>query len=93
MISLQNRIKTLMLLLALSATAATASSCGGSRAKANANQEPTPEAPAAVEVSTVPAVSRNLPRFVEATGSLAADEQTDVAPSVGGKVVYALGSN
>jgi multidrug efflux pump subunit AcrA (membrane-fusion protein) len=30
---------------------------------------------------------RELPRFFEATGSLAGDEQTDVAPSIAGKVV------
>jgi multidrug efflux pump subunit AcrA (membrane-fusion protein) len=89
MISLQNQTRTLVLLLALSASIASASSCGGSRAKANANanQEAAPAAPAAVEVSTAPAVSRNLPRFVEATGGLAADEQTDVAPTVAGRVV------
>jgi multidrug efflux pump subunit AcrA (membrane-fusion protein) len=87
MISLQNRTRTLFLLLALSASAASASSCGGSRAKADANQEAAPAAPAAVEVSTSPAVGRNLPRFVEATGGLAADEQTDVAPTVAGRVV------
>lgn len=87
MISLQHKVKTLVLLLALCASAATAASCGGSRAKANANQEAQPTAPSAVEVSTAPAVSRNLPRFVEATGGLAADEQTDVAPTVAGRVV------
>ncbi len=89
MISLQHKIKTLILLLALSASVVTATSCGGSRAKANANanQEAQTAAPAAVEVSTAPAVSRNLPRFVEATGGLAADEQTDVAPTVAGRVV------
>jgi multidrug efflux pump subunit AcrA (membrane-fusion protein) len=35
----------------------------------------------------VTAISRQLPRFFDATGSLAADEQADVAPSVAGKVV------
>jgi multidrug efflux pump subunit AcrA (membrane-fusion protein) len=30
---------------------------------------------------------RELPRFFEATGSLAGDQQTDVAPSIAGKVV------
>ena len=87
MISLQHRTKTFVLLLALCASVFTATSCGGSRAKANANQEAAPGAPAAVEVSTAPAVSRNLPRFVEATGGLAPDEQTDVAPTVAGRVV------
>ncbi|HEY3582588.1 MAG TPA: efflux RND transporter periplasmic adaptor subunit, partial [Pyrinomonadaceae bacterium] len=33
------------------------------------------------------AIKRDLPRFFEATGSLAGDEQTDVAPQTAGKVV------
>jgi multidrug efflux pump subunit AcrA (membrane-fusion protein) len=40
-----------------------------------------------VDVTTAPAIQRDLPRFIEATGGLAADEQTDVAPIVGGRVV------
>ena len=42
--------------------------------------------PTAVEVSTTPAILRQLPRYFEATGSLAANEQTDVAPETSGKV-------
>lgn len=87
MISLQHQSKTLVLLLALCVSVAASASCGGSRAKANNNQEAAPATPAAVDVSTAPAISRNLPRFVEATGGLAADEQTDVAPTVAGRVV------
>jgi multidrug efflux pump subunit AcrA (membrane-fusion protein) len=41
----------------------------------------------AVEVTTAPAIVRELPRFFEATGSLNGDEQTDVSPSISGKVV------
>ncbi|HEU4594355.1 MAG TPA: efflux RND transporter periplasmic adaptor subunit [Pyrinomonadaceae bacterium] len=87
MISLQHQSKTLVLLLALCVSVAVSASCGGSRAKANNNQEAAPATPSAVDVSTAPAISRNLPRFVEATGGLAADEQTDVAPTVAGRVV------
>ncbi|HEV2827887.1 MAG TPA: efflux RND transporter periplasmic adaptor subunit [Pyrinomonadaceae bacterium] len=43
--------------------------------------------PAAVEVSTATAITRELPQFFEATGSLSGDEQTDVSPSIAGKVV------
>jgi multidrug efflux pump subunit AcrA (membrane-fusion protein) len=61
-------------------------SCGGS--KANVRTEATPAiSPAVVDVSTTPAITRELPRFFEATGSLAGDQQTDVAPSIAGKVV------
>ncbi len=42
---------------------------------------------AAIEVTTAQAITRDLPRFFEATGSLAGDQQTDVAPSIAGKVV------
>src|SRR5438270_1720188 len=74
--------------LLVGSLAIAAASCGGSRAqsdaKANANAA---VAPQAVDVTTAPAVSRDLPRFIEATGSLAADVQTDVAPTVGGRVV------
>ncbi len=61
-------------------------SCGGS--KANVRNEATPVTlPAVVDVTTAPAITRDLPRFFEATGSLAGDQQTDVASSIAGKVV------
>ena len=41
----------------------------------------------AVEITTAAAIQRDLPRFFEATGSLAGDQQTDVAPQTAGKVV------
>ncbi|MDQ3472392.1 MAG: biotin/lipoyl-binding protein, partial [Acidobacteriota bacterium] len=60
-------------------------SCGGSKANVTTDSA-TVAAPAAVEVTTAPAILRDLPRFFEATGSLAGDQQTDVAPSIAGKV-------
>jgi len=84
----RNLLKTTAALALVAALGLTAASCGGSRAQANKKQEPAaPAAPAAVDVTTAPAIQRDLPRFVEATGSFAADEQTDVAPIVGGRVV------
>jgi multidrug efflux pump subunit AcrA (membrane-fusion protein) len=59
----------------------------GSRAQANKQAPEVAPTPADVEVATAAAVRRDLPRYVEATGGLAADEQTDVAPTVGGRVV------
>ena len=85
----RQQAQTLLLLLALVALAIFAASCGGSaqaNKKADASASPTP--PPAVDVTTAPAIMRQLPRFIEATGSLAADEQTDVAPTVGGRVVF-----
>jgi multidrug efflux pump subunit AcrA (membrane-fusion protein) len=62
-----------------------AAACGGS--KANVRQEQATAQPAAVDVTTATAIVRELPQFFEATGSLTGDEQTDVAPSIAGKVV------
>jgi RND family efflux transporter MFP subunit len=60
--------------------------CGGSKASpantVNANNQP-----AIVDVTTAQAVIREIPTYFEATGNLASDAQTDVAPSVGGKIV------
>lgn len=84
----RNLFKTTAALALVAALGLAAASCGGSRAQANKKQEPAaPAAPAAVDVTTAPAIQRDLPRFVEATGSFVADEQTDVAPIVGGRVV------
>ncbi len=85
----RNQVKTLIALALVAALGFGAASCGGSSAQANKKGE-TPAAaptPQAVDVTTAPAVMRDLPRFIEATGSLAADYQTDVAPLIGGRVV------
>ena len=63
-----------------------ATSCGGSKANVRSDAN-TSAQPAAVQVSTATAIVRDLPRFFEATGSLTGDEQTDVSPSMSGKVV------
>ena len=87
----QGKLKILILLLALLVVGAFLASCRGSKAnvrkeESNANTQPT-----VVEgVTTAGAIKRELPRFFEATGSLAGDQQTDVAPQTSGKVV-ALG--
>ena len=83
----QQKLKLLILLVALVVAAAFVASCRGSKANVrkdeNANKQP-----AAVEgVTTAAAIKRELPRFFEATGSLAGDQQTDVAPQTSGKVV------
>ena len=62
--------------------------CNRSKGSPNNNAAATPLP--AVEVSTTAAVLRQLPRYFEATGSLAANEKSDVMPSTTGKVV-ALG--
>jgi multidrug efflux pump subunit AcrA (membrane-fusion protein) len=78
-------LQLLTLTLILGAVLFVATGCGGS--KANVRKEETTTQPAVVDVTTATAITRELPRFFEATGSLNGDEQTDIAPSVAGKVV------
>jgi multidrug efflux pump subunit AcrA (membrane-fusion protein) len=82
----RTNIKLVALALLLVAAAAFFAACG--RSKANGKTEtPATAAPPVVEVTTAAAIKRDLPRFFEATGSLAGDQQTDVAPQTSGKVV------
>ena len=61
-------------------------SCKRSSGQTN-GAAPAASTPSFISVSTSAAVSRQLPRYFEATGSLAADVQTDVQPQTAGKVV------
>ena len=70
----------------LSSVVLFAVSCGGSKAKTNDNANNANNAPTVVDVKTTAAVVQNMPTYFEATGTLASDAQTDVAPTVGGKV-------
>ena len=84
----QPRLKTLILVLALVVAGAFVASCRGSKANVRKEESNANAQPAAVEgVTTAAAIKRELPRFFEATGSLAGDQQTDVAPQTSGKVV------
>ena len=62
-------------------------SCGGSKAAVNVNAANANVLPSVVDVTTTAAIVRQIPTYFEATGSLASDAQTDVAPTVGGKIV------
>ena len=75
------------ILLALSAVSIAAGlvACKRSNGQTNAAATASPT-PAVVQVSTTAAISRQLPRYFEGTGSLAANEQTDVAAETSGKV-------
>ena len=79
----------LTLVALLLVAAALVASCGGSKANVRTEETGT-TTPPAVEVTTAAAIMRELPRYFEATGSLAGDQQTDVAPQTSGKVI-ALG--
>jgi RND family efflux transporter MFP subunit len=83
----QGKLKFVLLVLLLAAAAVFVASCGGSKANVRKEETAANTEPAVVEVTTAAAIKRELPRFFEATGSLAGDEQTDVAPQTAGKVV------
>src|SRR5215207_6849206 len=59
-------------------------SCGGSKAQVNVNVNAAQKTN--VAVTSAPAVVQQIPTYFEATGNLASDAQTDVAPTVGGKI-------
>jgi RND family efflux transporter MFP subunit len=69
---------------ALAAVALIGTACG-SRSGANSNSAN--NQPAVVDITTAQAVVRQIPTYFEATGNLAGDAQTDVAPAIGGKIV------
>jgi RND family efflux transporter MFP subunit len=81
------KIKLVVVTLLLVALGVFVTSCGGSKANNRTEATPANAQPLPVEVTTAAAIKRELPRFFEATGSLAGDEQTDVAPQTSGKVV------
>ena len=75
----QNRFLVTILIASSMAIAG----CGGSTAvTVNVNKEPV-----IVDITSSQAVVRQIPTYFEATGNLASDAQTDVAASVGGKIV------
>ena len=89
-----NFYKTAFIFSFISTFALLSSACGGgSKAESEANANKEQAAP--VAVNTTPAVVRDIPTYFEATGNLASDAQTDVAPTVGGKITavnFDLGS-
>src|SRR5436189_2264144 len=63
--------------------------CSSSRSEtrgANANRNAEDQTPA-VTVTTAKSESRDMPAYIQATGTLVADETSSVAPKVAGKVV------
>lgn len=65
-------------------SAACLAACGGSASKAESNANTA--AAKTIETTTARAVVQNVPSFIQATGSLAADESSDVAPQVSGQI-------
>jgi membrane fusion protein, multidrug efflux system len=75
-------IFTLILCAAIALAAAGCRRSDGSTNSANANNQPT-----TIDVTTATAIVKPIPTYFEATGNLASDAQTDVAPAVAGKIV------
>lgn len=71
------------LAIAISAILMLAAGCGSraNNASSNVNAQPV-----TVDVTTTQAVVKQIPTYFEATGNLAADAQTDVAPAIAGKI-------
>jgi len=84
---LTGKLKLALVMLLLVAVGAFVASCRGSKANVRKEESAANSEPVAIEVTTAAAIKRELPRFFEATGSLAGDQQTDVAPQTSGKVV------
>ncbi len=80
------RDKKVLIFLAVLVLTATVGGigCGSKAANANAiaNSQPT-----IVDVTSTQAVVKPIPTYFEATGNLAGDGQSDVAPTVAGKIV------
>src|SRR5215207_5184277 len=69
--------------------AAVLGACGTSRSadsRGNANRQQEEEAPV-IAVTTAKSESREMPAYIQATGSLVAQEVSSIAPKVAGKVV------
>jgi multidrug efflux pump subunit AcrA (membrane-fusion protein) len=80
-----NRFGVFFILAALAFSAA----CGSRAAtevRGNNTSETQRSADAAIQITTARAESRNVPAFIQATGSLVADESSNIAPKVAGKV-------
>ena len=74
------------LIICFSAVISFLAACGGSKAKTNENANADTK-PTNVEITTTQAAIQQIPTYFEATGTLASDAQSDVAPTVAGKIV------
>ena len=77
----RQRITIGLLLMALIASACSGDRANDGRRNSNTENEPPP-----IAVTTAKVEGRNVPAYIQATGSLVADEVSDVAPKVAGKV-------
>lgn len=83
--TLTRLFKLTLLVLLITAGGAALTGCSRSKGQDNATASASPT-PAAISISSTSAISRQLPRYFEAQGSLAPQQQTDVAAETSGKV-------
>lgn len=77
------KIHVSFLVAALAAASVLVTACGSKTSvNVNANTQPT-----TVDVTTAQATVKPIPTYFEATGNLASDEATDVAPNIAGKIL------
>jgi RND family efflux transporter MFP subunit len=80
-------VKFILLAIVLASLSLLIVACGSSKAETNSEAANKNKAPEAVDVTTANAILRDVPSYFEATGTLASDAQTDVAPTVAGRIV------
>jgi RND family efflux transporter MFP subunit len=78
--------KTLAKILTIIVLTATCMSFGCGRRSGTANANNANSQPQIIDVTTAVVVVKPIPTYFEATGNLASDAQTDVAPAVAGKI-------
>src|SRR3977135_1027629 len=83
--TLPRPLKLILGVLSIAALGIILTACNRSKVQANTNASASPT-PAAISVSTSSAVLRQLPRYFEANGSLAPNQQASVAAHASGKV-------
>src|SRR6476660_6114737 len=75
--------RTILLIITFVFAAVVSMACGAkTNVNVNVNNQPT-----VVDVTTAQAVMTQIPTYFEATGNLASDAATDVAPNVAGKIL------
>lgn len=84
--TLPGPLKLTLLILLTAAVGTGLIACNRSKGQNNNASASASPTPASITVSTAPAITRQLPRFFEASGSLAPNEQSDVAAETSGKV-------
>ena len=84
--TLPRPLKLTFIILLLAAVGAGLTACNRSNGQGNSASASASPTPAAIQISTTSAVMRQLPRFFEANGSLAPNQQADIAAETSGKV-------